>query len=198
MSNPKTCNLAQHTSKPTLSLEAWPSENQYILIEAGEGSHGLQMFLWSELCDRREISLVSSSWALSRLNHNVSVSLSPPLICQEQNSISKTELKNIKWLKVRISWLNYLKRIKYFKHLRLGMETGGFRPDLTRPARQYEPIHFRAFGLGWYPWVKPGPLNTFFFWFLVPPFSNETVILYFIVVTIIENINLSIFDCIII
>jgi hypothetical protein len=49
------------------------------LLDASIGSFNSGMFF-----DRREMSFASSSWALSRLNHSVSVSLSPSIICERK------------------------------------------------------------------------------------------------------------------
>jgi len=79
ISNPSTCILAKHISNPNCWWDAGSRENQYILLDASIGSFNSGMFF-----DRREMSFASSSWALSRLNHSVSVSLSPSIICERK------------------------------------------------------------------------------------------------------------------
>lgn len=60
--------------------EALSGGNQYMLLDAGKGRYKSDL-LSDGICEINEISLASSSCDRSRLNHNVSVSLSPPEIC---------------------------------------------------------------------------------------------------------------------
>lgn len=95
MSYPSACSLAQHTSKPNLKFGSSSGENQYILQDGGRGIHELGKRSCKWLCERRERSFASSSWELSRVNHNVSVSLSPLVIYPRKPSGEQDEVQTV-------------------------------------------------------------------------------------------------------